>query len=183
MAIGFYEKFTAHDWSAPPSTSLSALCSLLSLILFPRFPLLPSISRNKYSLIMGKVTTIGCWVSGVLNFVLGYSIFMGIWAILVGFLLAIWELPATFFWFSKVWIPSQGLTFHSWLLLIPFFSLPFLDWAIPRVLSWKNEIKVSRHKGDHLFLSLHHFLHHCLSLYSCWSPFNVLWNSLYFCTN
>ena len=182
MAIGFYEKFTAHDWSSPHSTFLSVQCSLLFLILFPRS--LPSSRshRNKYSLIMGKVTTIGCWVSGFLNFVLGYSIFMGIWTILVGFLIAIWELPATYFWFSKVWIPSQDdLPFLT--LPDPFRSLPLLDWAIPRVLSWENEITVSRHEGDHLFLSFHHLLHHWVSLYSRWSPFNVLWTSIYFCTN
>jgi hypothetical protein len=81
-----------------PTLSLLRKFSLLFLFFFLSIFAL----RNKYSLVIGKVTTIGCWVSGILNLVLGYSILMGIWTILVGFLIAIWELPVVFFWFSKV---------------------------------------------------------------------------------
>ena len=48
------------------------------------------------SLLFGQIATAGCVVTSIISMALGYNIGVGIWTLLVGLIIAIWETPIVY---------------------------------------------------------------------------------------
>jgi hypothetical protein len=60
------------------------------------------LSRVKYASVGGKAATISALGFSLVNFFFGYSILIGLWTLVVGLLISIWELPILFICIPQV---------------------------------------------------------------------------------
>eukprot|EP01041_Mallomonas_annulata_P011049 gene11049-23104_t len=52
---------------------------------------------EKYSGVAGKITTIACFTISVISMIMKYNVGTGIWTLLVGLVIAIWEIPTIYY--------------------------------------------------------------------------------------